>query len=172
MIKNDDVGALAGAALTVSKVELATGAVTAVHSQPSLALPPGPGAAAFFSIDPAIDGAKFVLTATVTSAAGEVLTDNLIPLLPPANWTGLGRATVTARVDDGPPGPNGELGVTLESDLLAAFVTLTTLAQGRFSDNAFLMLPGTTRVLFMPWAPEQASVLTETLRVEHMATYM
>ena len=32
------------------------------------------------------------------------------------------------------------------SDKVAMWVTLTTLAQGRFSDNAFLMLPGTTSV--------------------------
>jgi beta-mannosidase len=172
MVKNDAVEALTGAVLTVSKVELATGAVTPVHSEPSLSLPPGPGAAAFFTIDPAIDGAQFVLTATVVSAGGEVLTDNLIPLLPPSNWTGLGKATVTAVVDAAPSGPNGEVGVTLSSDKVAAYVTLTTMAQGRFSDNAFLMLPGTQRVEFVPWAAEQVSVLQETLRVEHMATYM
>lgn len=172
MVKNDAVEALTGAALTVSKVELATGIVTAVHSEPSLSLPPGPGAAAFFTIDPAIDGAQFVLTATVTSAGGLVLTENVIPLLPPASWTGLQRATVTAVVSPGAPGPNGELDILLTSDKTAAFVTLTTMAQGRFSDNAFLMLPGTRTVQFVPWAPEQAPVLEETLRVDHMATYM
>ncbi len=172
MVKNDAVEALTGAALTVSKVELATGIVTAVHSEPSLSLPPGPGAAAFFTIDPAIDGAQFVLTATVTSVGGLVLTENVIPLLPPASWTGLQRATVTAVVSPGAPGPNGELDILLTSDKTAAFVTLTTMAQGRFSDNAFLMLPGTRTVQFVPWAPEQAPVLEETLRVDHMATYM
>jgi beta-mannosidase len=172
MVKNDAVGPLAGAALAVSKVALATGVVTPVHADASLSLPPGPGAAAFFTIDPAIDGAQFVLTARVTAASGEVLTDNLIPLLPPAAWSGLGRATVTAVVDAAPSGPNGEVGITLTSDKVAAFVTLTTMAQGRFSDNAFLMLPGTQRVAFIPWAAGQAPVLQETLRVEHMASYM
>jgi beta-mannosidase len=58
------------------------------------------------------------------------------------------------------------------SDAVAPFVTLTSLAQGRFSDNAFLALPGTTTIRYVPFVtPTDIDVLATTTRIEHMATY-
>ena len=170
MVKNDASGPLQGAALTVSKVEFATGVTTVLHSEPALALPAGPGAAAFFTIDSGIDGSAFALRATVAAADGTMLTDNFIPLLPPVNWT-LPRASVTFEVAPLPE-KDGSINVKVTSDKVAAFVTLTTMAQGRFTDNAFFMAPGTVEVGFVPWAEGQYEKLVETLRVEHMASYM
>jgi beta-mannosidase len=51
-------------------------------------------------------------------------------------------------------------------------VTLTTLAQGRFSDNAFCMTPGTITIDFIPFAGFDLTELKSSLRVEHAATYM
>jgi beta-mannosidase len=171
MVKNDHFEALSGAALSVSKVSLATGEVTSVYSNAALQLPAGPGAALFFPIDGSIDGSSFVLRATVTNASsGLALTDNWIPLLPPRNWTALGTAAVSYTVADAPTREGG-FEITLTTDKLAAWVTLTTLAQGRFSDNAFFLLPGSTTVYFLPWAEAQGPLLQETLRVEHMASY-
>jgi hypothetical protein len=50
---------------------------------------------------------------------------------------------------------------------------LTTGAQGRFSDNAFTLLPGNaTQVQFLPWGgADQYDALSSTLRVEHLARY-
>jgi beta-mannosidase len=74
------------------------------------------------------------------------------------------------------PTPDGSVNVTVRTDALALYVTLTTLAQGRFSDNAFLMLPvpGVVALQFVPVAgvPADVAVLTSSLRVEHVATYM
>jgi hypothetical protein len=53
-----------------------------------------------------------------------------------------------------------------------SYVVLTTLAHGRFSDNAFLLLPGNTIVTFVPFAPLDLPTLTSTLRVEHVAQYL
>ena len=52
------------------------------------------------------------------------------------------------------------------------FVTFTTLAQGRFSDNAFCMTRGSLTVDFVPFAGFDIAELKSSLRVEHAAMYM
>ena len=51
------------------------------------------------------------------------------------------------------------------------FVHLSTLAQGRFSDNSLLLLPGLTAVSFLPWGPLDLPLLKSSLRVEHVQLY-
>jgi len=173
MVKNDHFEALGGdVALTVTKVSLATGVSTVVYTQPALSLPPGPGAALFFPIDATISGSDYVLRATVTNTtSGQALTDNWVPLLPPVSWTSLAHATATMAIAP-TPSADGSIAITLTCDTLCAYVTLTTLAAGRFSDNAFFLQPGATTVYFLPWAEGQYPVLVESLRMEHMASYM
>ena len=98
--------------------------------------------------------------------------------------------------------PDGTVNITLTTDAPALWLTLTTLAsvggvvgnvvalrvlsahynsssspitgisQGRVSDNAFLLLPGTTVVTFLPWGgPADIKLLSSSLRFEHVATY-
>jgi hypothetical protein len=70
--------------------------------------------------------------------------------------------------------PDGTITVAVEADKVAAFVTLTTLAQGRFSDNCVLLLPAQPLTLqFIPFGqPQQALQLLEnSTRVEHAAMY-
>jgi hypothetical protein len=63
--------------------------------------------------------------------------------------------------------------VSVTTDNAALYVTLTTLAQGRFSDNAFLLLAGETKTLeFVPFVGFDLDQLRSTLRVEHVASYM
>jgi beta-mannosidase len=62
--------------------------------------------------------------------------------------------------------------VTVSSDSFALYVTLTTLAQGRFEDNAFVMLPGSKTLNFFPFEDFAMADLKSSLRVEHTATYM
>ena len=64
--------------------------------------------------------------------------------------------------------------ITLNSTKLAAFVHLTSLAAGRFSDNAFFLQPSTSSssshiVTFLPWS-ENVSVdeLRASLRLDHL----
>ena len=172
MVKNDHHLPLSGAHLEVSKVQFSSGAETSVFDDQALALSAGPGAARFFSIDSTIDGHDFVLHARVLGSQGEILTDNWIPLLPPANWTSLPRAVVTFSVAP-EPRPDGMVDITLVADKLAAYVTLTTLAQGRFSDNAFFLLPGTMTIQYIPFgATTDYDALISTLRVEHVASYV
>ena len=52
----------------------------------------------------------------------------------------------------------------------ALWAVLTTAAQGRFSDNAFL-LRGSRTIEFIPFMPGQEKTLKATLRVEHVAQH-
>jgi hypothetical protein len=75
------------------------------------------------------------------------------------------------------PTPNADNSVNITvtaSSAPAAFVTLTTLAQGRFSDNAFwLSSSGASRTItFIPFGTLDLDSLTDTLRVEHLQQYL
>jgi hypothetical protein len=75
--------------------------------------------------------------------------------------------------------PGGSVGVDIFfviSGYLISRIILRDLAQGRFSDNAFLLLPSEPMTIRdLPFWGSSASdyqVLVATLRVEHVATYM
>ena len=70
---------------------------------------------------------------------------------------------------------DGTINIAVSSDKVALWVTLTTLAQGRFSDNVFF-LPATTKtVQFIPFSSSTAAddhrSLTASLRVEDFSMY-
>ena len=109
-----------------------------------------------------------------------VISVNEIALSPPAGMA-LPAATVVAAVADA-ANPDGTVDVTLVANATALYVSLTTLAHGRFSDNSFAMEPGTAKVQFVPFATGadgelggmRAIVkrLQMTLRVEHLQEIM
>jgi len=188
-VRNDRPVPFSGA-VTVTAVTLATGATSVLYSSPALALPAGPGAAIWFTLPSAPDANATVLVADVTdggaleawraratfaspvrAAAGALVSSNIVLLAPPAALA-LPAANV-AVVVAGAPNADGTVDVTLTTDATALYVTLTTLAQGRFSDNALLLLPGAPRVVkYMPFtATTDIDVLTTTIRVEHVASY-
>ena len=70
---------------------------------------------------------------------------------------------------------DGTIDIVVSSDKVAVWVTLTTLAQGRFSDNAFF-LPATKKTIrFVPFSPSTAAddhhVLRASLRIEDFSMY-
>ena len=68
---------------------------------------------------------------------------------------------------------DGSVAITLTTDKVAVYVTLTTLANGRFSDNAFLLLPSKPmQVDFVPFGALDMATLTKSLRVEDVSAYM
>lgn len=68
---------------------------------------------------------------------------------------------------------DGSVDVTVVTDKVAVYVTLTTTAQGRFSENAFVMVPGTKKLSFIPLPTGfDLDELAKTTRVEHAASYM
>jgi beta-mannosidase len=65
--------------------------------------------------------------------------------------------------------------ITLRTTAPALFVTLTTAAQGRFSDNAVLLLPAAssgTTVRFLSAGTLDYGLLASTLRAEHLQSYL
>ena len=175
--------------VTVTSHEFATGVGTQLHHE-RLQLGAGPGVIHWFEVLLPADATKHILTATVTSSSSVhtsahgsvhasnpnepgVLSSNLIPLTAPAHME-LAKATVKWSCCGSHP--DGPVEITLHSDQLAVFVTLTTLANGRFSDNALLLLPHTPRKIdFIPfgrWDAQQQELLQRSLRVEDVSAYM
>ena len=65
----------------------------------------------------------------------------------------------------------GHVPITLRATHTALFVTLTTLAAGRFSDNVFMLRGGkdyARTIWFIPWEEQQEALLRSSLRVEHL----
>ena len=58
------------------------------------------------------------------------------------------------------------------SSSTALYVTLTTRAHGRFSDNAFAMPPGARQLTFVPLGTPDPKGLAASLRVEHLQPYL
>jgi hypothetical protein len=103
----------------------------------------------------------------VTSSDGAVVSTHPILFTEPRNLK-LPKANVRFTLDGTAAAPT----VSVTTDNIALYVTLTTLAQGRFSDNAFLLLAGETKELdFVPVAGFELDELKSTLRVEHITSY-
>ena len=63
--------------------------------------------------------------------------------------------------------------ITVTSDGVALHVTLTTLAQGRFTDNSFLVTPrAAVQIAFIPFDGFAMAELQSSLRVEHLGMNM
>ena len=115
---------------------------------------------------------------TTTKGLDTVLSTNTLPFQPPKTMQ-LPNSTVTAKVGE-VNSTTGNVPITLTTSAPALYVTLTTEAAGRFSDNAFLIGPGELAgaasyvkvVEFLPWsevsewAGAQHELLKATIRVE------
>jgi len=106
-----------------------------------------------------------------SSASATLLSSNQQLLLPPGQLEVAPNAIVTAVV--GTPNADGLIPVTVTATATALLVTLTTLAPGVFSDNAFLLTQHAPVVLlFTPYGPADAAALRASLRVVHLAEYL
>lgn len=170
-VKNDSPRPFKGK-VSVSSVEFSTGEVHEVKLVP-LAMPAGAGTLQWFELANLVNGTTEMLIVKVLDASGSVLSNNPVAfahpkdmLLPKASEVALS-FNVGGQAAAGAPVP-----VTIESKRFALYVTLTTLAQGRFEDNAFVMLPGAKTVMFYPFEGFSLDELKSSLRAEHTATYM
>merc|ERR1711908_71884 len=118
-------------------------------------------------------GFESAVEAVVTNAAGVTISSNLIALATPENMQ-LSKANieVSASLED------GAIVANLKTDAVAMYVTLTTLAHGRFEDNAFMLLPPGRKVKFIPSSPSPHGSIEEafksfeqSLRVEDVSLY-
>ncbi len=132
---------------------------------PLAALLPGAGCAA--------NGSDCLLVSEVRGAGGALLGRNVQLLGLPGGLAVAGGVAVALALAPAPDA-DGSTAVTLTASGGAAFyVTLFTLADGRFSDNCVLLLPGQPQMLrFVPFREGQGEVLAATLRVEHLGQHL
>ena len=171
-VVNDGIDAFTGN-VTIRAVPLASAAATATVFSMPVQLTAGPGVRSWFSIGAAAwelgELGTHVYACKVTSAAGEVVSNHVILPQPPQGLK-LQPAKVTFSVGD-TVGPDGTVLITVTPGVNPAlYVTFTTLAQGRFSDNAFLLEPGAAKTIgFHPFEGFDLQELKTSLRVEHLA---
>ena len=174
-VRNDGVAPFSGMARIVA-VELATGKRTplvSVDLSGEAALAAGPGTLRLLPALP-LDGVSatgHVLLARCAAAREAGARSTLVSLneilLGPPHSLALPVARVRAAVTTSSDGRSVQ--VTVEADATALFVQLTTLADGRFSDNLFLLPKGRRTLLFLPLArPLDMGLLRSSLRVEHL----
>jgi len=140
-IKNDSPNPFVGS-VVVSALNFATGNSTTLKHL-AASLPAGPGAIEFFQVpelfSAAIDSTRHVATIAISSTDSQVLPNSVLPLCTPGDMR-LPKASIMASVAT-EANRDGSVDIFLTTDKVALYVTLTTLAQGRFSDNAFLLVP-------------------------------
>lgn len=165
-VKNDAIVPFTGT-VDITSVNFDTSETkTLYHQQMNMAA--GAGVKQMFTVT-LPNNTTDILLSTVTAADGSVLSQHPIPLTEPKNMK-LPKATVTTKVAT-QPNSDGTVDVTVSADKLALYVTLTTGAQGYFSENAYLLLGGQPKtVKFIPVQGFEMSQL-QSLRVEHVATY-
>ena len=113
---------------------------------------------------------------TDAAAVAVSVAPNLQFQAPPSALAFAQGVTVTTTVGAvSPDGSSIPVNITVAGGA-ALFVTLTTLAQGRFSDNALPLVPvGVVTVYFVPMLaglPLNATLLASSLRVEHLGAYL
>jgi len=140
-----------------------------------IALPPGPGVMTYLTLPKKTTlppSNVSALISTVHGEEGELVSEHLVQLGRP-NIT-VPKAKISHSISD-VANSDGTIDIIVASDKVALWVTLTTLAQGRFSDNAFF-LPATSKtVQFVPFststAKDDLATLKASLRVEDYSMY-
>ena len=164
--------------LALLTVDLRTGALAPWGAAMPVAVAPGPGALSWLTPSSSAtlpNASTTLLLARLADASGASVEEHLVHLTAPVNLLAP-RATLTATVAAS-PNADGSANVTIASDAVALFVTLTCMAPGRFSDQAFLLLPSAPRVV--TWLPFEAdsdaaanlALLRGSLRVEDHSLY-
>ena len=150
-----------------------TGAATVLLHQ-RMALPEGPGAIVWFGpVVPLPTGNASSVISTVRDEAGAVVSEHMVQLITP-EFIRVPAATLSLKVADA-VNADGTIDIAVTADAVALWVTLTTMAQGRFSDNAFFLPAATKTVRFIPFgdstAADDLAVLRRSLRVEDLSMY-
>ena len=200
-VRNDDpMRGLQGGHVVLELMSVVTGERKGAPMVRPMSLPAGPGAMNWFcaaalgqapdcptwphvleTAGCAGDRSDCILNSTVIDSSGRGLVSNpsllaapvvMLPKLPPVSLN----ATVGPRVSPVPIAghSNPPILVTVTATAPALFVTLSTLAQGRFSRNAFFTTGGSETVEFYPIATEgdQYSILKASLKVQSFTTHI
>jgi len=110
------------------------------------------------------DVTRCALSIEVNGLDGRLMSEHTLVLTEPKNLK-LSPSKITFSIDS-----SGV--IALQSSMMALYVTLTTQSAGRFSDNAFTLHSGLTRISFIPFGKLDLQLLRRTLRVEHLQEYL
>ena len=168
-VKNDIARKFLGL-LTIKAVAFATGLETLVLMD-KLDLPAGPGVSYWVQANfSGVSGADQVIVATINNTVdNEVVCENIIPLIEPKNMKLL---KSNAQVSVGEENADGSVDIHVDVEHVAMYVTMTTLAAGRFSSNSILVKPRGTTVQFLPFGTLDKALLQSSIRVEDVSFYM
>jgi beta-mannosidase len=171
-VSNHGAGTTFSGTVTLTAYDhFGTGAGAVVVSKPVEMLA-GPGALEWFNADLPPGNTSSIIS-TVHNAEGEVMSEHMVQLVKPMELR-VPLAELSFKIAPTAK-KDGTIDIAVSSTKVALWVTLTTLAQGRFSDNAFL-LPATSRTIqFVPNSPSTAAtdlqVLKASLRIEDFSMY-
>lgn len=164
--------------LSLSTIDLQSGA-SAPWATFQVAAAAGPGALTWFYPNATLPNASTTLliaslTENTSDVAATAFDTHVVHLTAPLNLI-VEHANVSATVAD-QPNQDGSVDISVTADAVALFVTLTTAAPGRFSDNAFLLLPAAPYpIKWIPFMPGNSTMdwelLKSTLRVEDHSVY-
>lgn len=171
-VKNDRAGREFHGKVRLKAYSLMGDGIPEIFLQRPVALPAGPGSAEWFDPGTMPNPNTTALVATILDENGMVASEHLMTLTLPKNLR-VPAAKVTFEIS-ADTNPDGTIDIHVTSDRVALWVTLTSGAQGRFSDNAFF-LPATTKtVQFVPFCGFDSTnhrMLKESLRVEDFSSY-
>jgi len=171
-VKNDGITSFAGT-LTITAIDTVTGTGT-VMSQRKLNMAAGAGITDYFLLAgyDALIVNQTVLLAECKDDKGSIASSNVVLMTTP-EMMALAPAQITFTVAAA-ANADGTVDIHVEADKVALFVHFTTLAQGRFSDNSFLLMGTQPTILqFVPFGgAADVALLKSSLRVEHLAAYM
>lgn len=137
----------------------------------------GPGALSWVYPKASLPNASTtILIASLIDANGTSSDEHIVHLTAPVHIV-VPMANVSALVAS-IPNEDGSVNITVTSNTVALFVTLTSAAVGRFSDNSFLLRTQTSPKV-VKWIPFQVGnstqdldILQRTLRVEDLSDYV
>ena len=169
-IKNDGITPFDGT-LTINTVSFDTGTVSGILSK-SVSLAAGAGTSEYFSVDLSkVDPTNEILVLSCATDNATV-SKNVLALTTPEKMKP-SQAEVKVTVAE-TVNADGTGDISITTDKVALYVMLSTVAQGRFSDNAMLVQPTREphQVQFIPFKGFDLAQLKATLRVEHLAEYL
>jgi len=166
-LKNDAAERFQSGTLSIRAVNLESSTSSMIYHDDNLSLKAGPGFKEIFSINTtSMDLSRDVLVIEIQNQEGDVESHHINTLVLPQNMTKIPvpKSLSATAVKDG-----DKMYIDVVSDTAALYVTLTTLAHGRFDDQAFLVLAGEKkRVEFYPFRENQFESLESSIRVESL----
>ena len=171
-LRNDVYAGVVGS-IYIYAIDITNSAITPHFMLEGVELASGPGAIQWFDIPAVTNPNTTVLKAAfIDSVTLETIARNTILFITPQFLT-LSPVQLSVRVSSSiNADASVDVYIAKKADTPAAvWVTLTTLAQGRFSDNSFVMAEEEVLVQFIPFGPLDTVLLRKSLRVETANDY-